>query len=110
MTRDGQFRARSSASHYNFQHLFKIVITTSNADMGIIATLAAIGMSVGPPLAYADQFAAIVRNKSSAGFSKDVCGVLLVANITRIWYWFGEHYQLEREPRVATRLARFPSS
>ncbi|SCV67573.1 BQ2448_5184 [Microbotryum intermedium] len=62
--------------------------------MGWSATLAAVAMAVGPPLAYSDQFVSIVRTRSSAGFSTDVTGVLLFANITRCFYWLGARFQL----------------
>jgi hypothetical protein len=62
--------------------------------MTVLETLAAIGMAVGPPLAYSDQLVSIMRKKSSAGFSTDVCGVLIVANVTRVVYWMAERFQL----------------
>ncbi|KAH8926223.1 hypothetical protein BT69DRAFT_1311854 [Atractiella rhizophila] len=58
-------------------------------------------MAVGPPLAFIyaesdcrDQYLSIIRKKSSAGFSVDVCGVLLFANTTRIFFWLGERFEL----------------
>ncbi|KAK4056049.1 emp24p/erv25p- protein [Microbotryomycetes sp. JL221] len=45
-------------------------------------------MAVGPPLAYVDQYISIVRRQSSAGFNTDAICVLLVANITRVIFWF----------------------
>lgn len=90
--------------------------------MGFIQTLAAIGMAVGPPLAYADQYVNIVssalpssclqsltdpalqvRKHDSRGFSTDVCGVLIVANITRVVYWLGARFEIARELRRRCR-------
>ncbi|KAF8661288.1 hypothetical protein AX16_001387 [Volvariella volvacea WC 439] len=59
-----------------------------------ISTLASIGMAVGPPLVYADQAASIIRKKDSTGFSRDVCAILLIANITRCFFWLGNHFEL----------------
>ncbi|KAI0272653.1 hypothetical protein BC834DRAFT_857734 [Gloeopeniophorella convolvens] len=56
------------------------------------STLASVGMAVGPPLVYADQAISIVRKKDSTGFSRDICGVLLLANITRCFFWLGERF------------------
>ncbi|EJD07553.1 uncharacterized protein FOMMEDRAFT_73213 [Fomitiporia mediterranea MF3/22] len=50
-------------------------------------------MAVGPPLVYADQTISIVRKKDSTGFSRDVCGVLLIANITRLFFWLGNRFE-----------------
>lgn len=62
--------------------------------MGWLSTIAAIGMAIGPPLAYGDQYIAIVRSHKSEGFSIDVCGILIVANTTRVFFWLGDHFQL----------------
>jgi len=59
-----------------------------------ISNLASIGMAVGPPLVYADQAYSIVKKKDSTGFSRDVCAILLLANITRCFFWLGEHYEI----------------
>jgi len=58
-----------------------------------ISTLASIGMAIGPPLVYVDQTTSIIRKKDSTGFSRDVCAVLLLANITRCFFWLGEHFE-----------------
>ncbi|KAI0265515.1 hypothetical protein BGY98DRAFT_1034957 [Russula aff. rugulosa BPL654] len=58
-----------------------------------LSTLASVGMAVGPPLVYADQTASIVKKKDSTGFSRDVCAVLLLANITRCFFWLGERFE-----------------
>ncbi|KAH8832377.1 hypothetical protein DL96DRAFT_1581828 [Flagelloscypha sp. PMI_526] len=54
---------------------------------------ASLGMAIGPPLVYADQTFSIVRKKDATGFSRDVCAILLFANITRCFYWIGNHYE-----------------
>ncbi|RDB20881.1 PQ-loop repeat-containing protein 1 [Hypsizygus marmoreus] len=58
-----------------------------------ISTAASIGMAVGPPLVYADQAVSIVRKRDSTGFSRDVCAILLLANITRCFFWLGNHFE-----------------
>jgi len=50
-------------------------------------------MAVGPPLVYADQAFSIVRKKDATGFSRDVCAILLIANITRCFFWLGEPFE-----------------
>jgi len=62
--------------------------------MGWISTVASVGMAVGPPLVYADQAVSIVRKKDSTGFSRDVCAILLIANITRCFFWLGDRFEL----------------
>ncbi|KAI0331508.1 hypothetical protein GY45DRAFT_625809 [Cubamyces sp. BRFM 1775] len=59
-----------------------------------LSVVASIGMAVGPPLVYADQAYSIVRKKDSTGFSRDVCAILLLANITRCFFWLGRHFEL----------------
>ncbi|WWC64022.1 uncharacterized protein I303_106628 [Kwoniella dejecticola CBS 10117] len=61
--------------------------------MTILSTLAGIGMAVGPPLIYADQAYSIVKKKDSSGFSHDVCGVLLIANTIRVFFWLGNRFE-----------------
>jgi hypothetical protein len=43
-----------------------------------LATLASVGMAVGPPLVYADQAFSIIRKKDATGFSRDVCAILSI--------------------------------
>lgn len=49
---------------------------------------------MGAPLVYADQAYSISKRRNSAGFSKDVCAVLLIANIARCFWWLTERYEL----------------
>lgn len=58
-----------------------------------VSTLSGVGMAVGPPAVYADQFVNIIRSQNSAGFSIDICGVLIIANTSRIFFWFAERYE-----------------
>jgi len=58
-----------------------------------VSTLASIGMAVGPPLVYADQTISIVRKRDATGFSRDICAVLLLANITRCFFWLGKRFE-----------------
>jgi len=60
----------------------------------IIATVSSIGMAVGPPLVYVDQAYSIIKRKDSTGFSWDVCGVLLIANIIRVFFWLGNRFEI----------------
>ncbi|KAH9967339.1 hypothetical protein BC827DRAFT_1123151 [Russula dissimulans] len=58
-----------------------------------LSTLASIGMAVGPPLAYTDQTISMVRKRDATGFSRDICAVLLLANITRCFFWLGDRFE-----------------
>ncbi|KAF9523058.1 hypothetical protein CPB83DRAFT_863545, partial [Crepidotus variabilis] len=58
-----------------------------------LSTVASIGMAVGPPLVYADQAYSIVKKKDATGFSRDVCAILLIANITRCFFWLGNRFE-----------------
>jgi len=57
-----------------------------------LSILASIGMAGGPPLVYADQAYSIIKKRDSTGFSLDVCAILLLANITRCFYWLGNPF------------------
>ncbi|KAF9518342.1 hypothetical protein BS47DRAFT_1371132 [Hydnum rufescens UP504] len=59
-----------------------------------ISTVASVGMAVVPPFVYADQIYSIIRKKDSTGFSRDVCAILLIANITRCFFWIGKHFEI----------------
>ncbi|GAA6007799.1 hypothetical protein JCM10207_004878 [Rhodosporidiobolus poonsookiae] len=62
--------------------------------MGFLSVISGILMAVAPPLAYTDQYISICRKHTSAGFSTDICGLLIIANITRVVYWLGDHFQV----------------
>lgn len=60
--------------------------------MGWVSTLASVGIALGSPLVYLDQYLRIQRCKSSEGFSHLICVVLLIANISRVFYWLGDRF------------------
>ncbi|KAK9893900.1 hypothetical protein P389DRAFT_147427 [Cystobasidium minutum MCA 4210] len=62
--------------------------------MSVISLLASVGMAVGPPCVYLDQYFSIIKRKDSTGFSIDVCGVLICANIIRVFFWFGQRFEI----------------
>ncbi|CAI2178496.1 20252_t:CDS:2 [Funneliformis geosporum] len=49
-------------------------------------------MVIGPVLGYFDQIAKFRKTKSSAGFSLDTSGILLVSSIIRVFFWFGKRF------------------
>ncbi|KAH9935861.1 uncharacterized protein BXZ73DRAFT_89360 [Epithele typhae] len=61
---------------------------------GWLSIVASVGMAVGPPLVYADQAYSIVKKQDSTGFSRDVCAILLLANITRCFFWLGSRFEM----------------
>ncbi|KAK0488860.1 hypothetical protein IW261DRAFT_377685 [Armillaria novae-zelandiae] len=69
-------------------------LTATSMSPSWLSTAASIGMAVGPPLVYADQAASIIRKRDATGFSRDVCAILLLANITRCFFWLGNHFEL----------------
>ncbi|KZV69005.1 hypothetical protein PENSPDRAFT_633754 [Peniophora sp. CONT] len=58
-----------------------------------LSTIASIGMAIGPSLVYADQAYSIIRKKDATGFSRDICAVLLLANIMRCYFWLGDPFE-----------------
>ncbi|KDN48448.1 hypothetical protein K437DRAFT_293895 [Tilletiaria anomala UBC 951] len=62
--------------------------------MTLFSFLFSVGLAVGPPLIYGEQAYQMQQRRNSEGFSKDVCAVLLVANISRIYWWFGVHFEI----------------
>ncbi|CDS09265.1 hypothetical protein LRAMOSA10625 [Lichtheimia ramosa] len=51
-----------------------------------------VAMVIGPIVGYIDQYFIIRRKQSSAGFNSMTCAVLLIANILRIFFWFGKRF------------------
>ncbi|XP_021571122.1 PQ-loop repeat-containing protein 1 isoform X3 [Carlito syrichta] len=50
-------------------------------------------MVFGGVVPYIPQYRDIRRTQNAEGFSTYVCLVLLVANILRILFWFGRHFE-----------------
>ncbi|KAI9310592.1 hypothetical protein BX666DRAFT_1161285 [Dichotomocladium elegans] len=63
-----------------------------------------IAMVVGPIIGYVDQYFIIRRKRSSAGFNSLTCGVLLVANILRVFFWFGKRNLDDGDERTSPAL------
>ncbi|GAA5982043.1 hypothetical protein JCM10908_004715 [Rhodotorula pacifica] len=61
--------------------------------MSVGEVIAGVLMATLPPLAYADQYRSICKKHDSRGFSTDVTGILIIANVTRLVYWLGERFQ-----------------
>ncbi|XP_033754058.1 solute carrier family 66 member 2-like [Pecten maximus] len=62
--------------------------------MGIINWGAAAAMVFGGVVPFIPQYRDIRRSGNTDGFSTFVCLTLLVANILRIMFWFGKHFEL----------------
>lgn len=61
----------------------------------MLVTWGVVGAMVfGGIVPYIPQYRTIRRLRDAEGFSTYVCLVLLVANILRILFWFGKHYEL----------------
>jgi hypothetical protein len=51
-------------------------------------------VAIGPVLGYVAQLNLIKKEKSLGTFSVDVCAILLIASIFRIFFWFAKGYAL----------------
>lgn len=51
-----------------------------------------IAIIIGPLLGYISQLKLIKQQKSLGSFSIDVCAILLIANILRLYFWFTTGY------------------
>ncbi|XP_075693201.1 solute carrier family 66 member 2-like [Rhinoderma darwinii] len=51
-------------------------------------------MVFGGVLPYIPQYQEIRRTSNTAGFSTWICFALLIANILRIFFWFGKYFEL----------------
>lgn len=51
-------------------------------------------MVVGPILAYVPQYNMIKETNKIGSFSIDICAILLISNILRIFFWFAHGYTL----------------
>ncbi|KAM5305804.1 solute carrier family 66 member 2 isoform 2-T3 [Glossophaga mutica] len=59
----------------------------------LVSWAAAGAMVFGGVVPYIPQYRDIRRTQNAEGFSTYVCLVLLVANILRILFWFGRHFE-----------------
>jgi len=60
----------------------------------ILRFLAQLLMIFGGVLPYIPQYLIIKRTQNAEGFSNYVCLTLLIANIIRIEFWFGKHFEI----------------
>lgn len=58
-----------------------------------ISSLASVAMIFGGAIPYVPQYKDIKKSNNPDGFSTKVCLVLTVANILRVLYWFGNHFE-----------------
>ncbi|XP_060570613.1 solute carrier family 66 member 2-like isoform X2 [Ruditapes philippinarum] len=61
---------------------------------GLISTVAALAMVFGGVFPFIPQYRDIYRSQNAEGFSLFVCLNLLIANILRILFWFGKHFEM----------------
>lgn len=61
---------------------------------GLISWVAALAMVFGGVFPFIPQYRDIYRSQNAEGFSTFVCLNLLIANILRILFWFGKHFEL----------------
>ncbi|XP_039619439.1 solute carrier family 66 member 2 [Polypterus senegalus] len=64
------------------------------SSWSIISLLASCMMVFGGVVPYIPQYQEIQRTSNTDGFSTRVCLVLLVANILRIFFWFGKQFEI----------------
>jgi hypothetical protein len=51
-----------------------------------------IAVTIGPIIGYISQLRLIKQTKSLGSFSIDVCAILLISNILRLYFWFTTGY------------------
>merc|ERR1711881_739501 len=59
----------------------------------VISWIASGAMVLGGAVPYIPQYRDIKKTDNADGFSTHVCLVLTVANILRIMFWFGRHFE-----------------
>lgn len=59
-----------------------------------VSSLAAMAMIFGGVFPFIPQYRDIYKSQNAEGFSLFVCFTLLIANILRILFWFGKHFEL----------------
>ena len=78
------------------QEAAKVVGSSINfADLvsTVISWVASGAMIFGGAVPYVPQYRDIKKTDNAEGFSTHVCLVLTVANILRIMFWFGKHFE-----------------
>ncbi|XP_057371074.1 solute carrier family 66 member 2-like isoform X1 [Daphnia carinata] len=60
----------------------------------VLNWFSSLAMIVGGVLPYIPQYLKIKKTQNADGFSLYVCLTLLIANILRILFWFGNHYEI----------------
>lgn len=53
-----------------------------------------LGVAIGPVLGYYSQLNLIKKEKSVGSFSIDVCAILMISGILRIFFWFTTGYAI----------------
>lgn len=77
-----------------------ILATQESGWLGLVLSYLTISNFMGltlitsPVTSYGDTLLAIRRNKSSEGFSIDVCGIMLISSILRVTFWFGRPFEM----------------
>merc|ERR1712156_1315200 len=72
-----------------------IALATSQSLFVRLVTLGCeVAMMIGGVVPYVPQYIAIRSSGNTKGFSLYVCLALIVANILRILFWFGRHYEI----------------
>jgi uncharacterized protein with PQ loop repeat len=85
--------------NYNSYILFNRLLeeTTKKNYKNIFTKLSIYGMDctmiLAPLLTYFFQIIKFYKTKSSKGFSKYICLLLFLANILRIFFWYGIHFK-----------------
>lgn len=66
-----------------------ILITIDYAPAGrlYLPSLYAV-IVVGPVLGYIEQYRMVQKTGSVGSFSTDICAILLISNIVRVYFWF----------------------
>jgi len=59
----------------------------------MLSLFADVMMVFAPVIGYVDQYRQIEKSKNSSGFSPFVSLILILANLLRIFFWFGKRFE-----------------
>ncbi|XP_067940939.1 solute carrier family 66 member 2-like isoform X3 [Watersipora subatra] len=77
----------------DFQRYVSQVDLSKMTLADLISTVAAAAMVFGGVVPYIPQYRTIRRTLNCDGFSTFVCFVLIIANILRVFFWFGKRFE-----------------
>ncbi|ODQ66892.1 hypothetical protein NADFUDRAFT_14741, partial [Nadsonia fulvescens var. elongata DSM 6958] len=56
--------------------------------------IVAVFLTISPITSYGDTLLTIIRNRSSQGFSVDLCAIMLISSTMRVFFWLGRPFDV----------------